>query len=313
MLILILEFEASNLRARKSAHPAKLAYADSNPDFPRRRTILPHLRLEALETEPLAFSSAASAHHTTTPESIAFVPGSGSDESFMLTFASVDDQIAGMARFCRSPEEKTRHKARVWGVYVKPSHRGKGIRPWPLMEELLRRARSQPGLEQVTLSVRPRTNCRQSALRGLGLSTLRPRARSDQSRQRPYVNRRSHDLESVGRTLLSGAVDLRTRLHHRHLLPHQNLHVFDLIHDQVQLPRNNIESPFQPADLPYSPLAPHPVFRSCRFWLIMMTGACIAASIDRNRFSRINGSYPTPVPTAKCWSSNTSAAPRPRK
>lgn len=110
-----------------------------------------HLRLEALETEPLAFSSAAAAHRTTTPDSIATRLGSGSGESFVLA-AFIDAQIAGMAGFHRSPEEKTRHKARVWGVYVKPSHRRKGIGR-ALMEELLRRARFQPGLEQVTLSV----------------------------------------------------------------------------------------------------------------------------------------------------------------
>jgi ribosomal protein S18 acetylase RimI-like enzyme len=66
--------------------------------------------------------------------------------------AFVDDQLVGMTGFFRSPEEKTKHKGRVWGVYVKPQHRGKGIAR-SLMEELLRKVRSQPGLEQVTLAV----------------------------------------------------------------------------------------------------------------------------------------------------------------
>jgi len=109
------------------------------------------LRLEALETEPQAFSASAAAHRLTTPKSVAARLGSGSGENFVLG-AFVDGQLAGMAGFFRSPEEKTRHKGRVWGVYVKPGQRGKGVGR-ALMEELLRRVRSLPDLEQVTLAV----------------------------------------------------------------------------------------------------------------------------------------------------------------
>jgi ribosomal protein S18 acetylase RimI-like enzyme len=109
------------------------------------------LRLEALEIEPLAFSSSAAAHRMTTPDSAAARLGSGSDESFVLG-AFVDGTLVGMTGFFRSPEEKTRHKGRIWGVYVNPGHRGKGVGK-ALMEEVLRRVRSLPDLEQVTLAV----------------------------------------------------------------------------------------------------------------------------------------------------------------
>jgi ribosomal protein S18 acetylase RimI-like enzyme len=112
------------------------------------------LRLEALETEPLAFSSSATAHRMTTPESAAARLNSGSGENFVLG-AFVNGQLAGMAGFFRSPEEKTRHKGQVWGVYVKPEQRGRGVGQ-ALMKELLRLAQSQPGLEQVMLAVASR-------------------------------------------------------------------------------------------------------------------------------------------------------------
>jgi ribosomal protein S18 acetylase RimI-like enzyme len=109
------------------------------------------LRLEALETEPLAFSSSADAHRVTTPQAAAARIGSGSGESLVLG-AFVDGHLAGMVGFFRSPEEKTRHKGNVWGVYVKREQRGKGVGR-ALMEELLRRVRLQPKLEQVMLAV----------------------------------------------------------------------------------------------------------------------------------------------------------------
>jgi ribosomal protein S18 acetylase RimI-like enzyme len=109
------------------------------------------LRLEALETEAMAFSSSASAHRTTTPDSVKARLAPRDGESFVLG-AFVDGELVGMAGFFRSPEEKTRHKARIWGVYVKAAHRGKGIGR-ALMEEILGRAHQQSELEQVTLAV----------------------------------------------------------------------------------------------------------------------------------------------------------------
>ena len=113
--------------------------------------ILWQFRLEALEMEPMAFSSSAEEHRLTTTDAVAVRLGSGSGESFVLG-AFADGKLAGMAGFLRSPEAKTRHKGCIWGVYVTPEHRRKGIGR-ALILELLRRARSQPQLEQLTLAV----------------------------------------------------------------------------------------------------------------------------------------------------------------
>jgi hypothetical protein len=64
-----------------------------------------HLGLEALETEPLAFSASAGAHRLTNPQSAAARLGPGSGEDFMLA-AFVNGQPAGTAGFYRSAEEK---------------------------------------------------------------------------------------------------------------------------------------------------------------------------------------------------------------
>jgi len=109
------------------------------------------LRLEALETEPLAFSSSAAEHSLTTPQSFAARLASGSSGNFVLG-AFVNGQLTGVAGFFQPLEEKTRHKGRVWGVFVKATQRGQGVGR-ALMEELLRRVRSLPDLEQVTLAV----------------------------------------------------------------------------------------------------------------------------------------------------------------
>lgn len=58
--------------------------------------------------------------------------------------------LTGTAGFFRRPHNKERHKGHIWGVYVRPESRGKGIAS-ALMQEIIRRARTLAGLEQITL------------------------------------------------------------------------------------------------------------------------------------------------------------------
>jgi RimJ/RimL family protein N-acetyltransferase len=110
-----------------------------------------HLRLEALEREPLAFGSSAVEHRATTVEAVAARLRPPDSHNFVLG-AFADGQLVGTVGFARNQNLKDRHKGRIWGVYIKEGHRGKGMAR-KLLAAVLQRARSQPGLEQVVLTV----------------------------------------------------------------------------------------------------------------------------------------------------------------
>ena len=110
-----------------------------------------HLRLEALEQEPLAFGASAEEHRETSVETMAARLSPLGSRSFVLGAFS-GRQLVGTIGFARHQNLKDRHKGRIWGVYVKEDHRGKGI-AHQLLAAVLKRARSQAGLEQVMLTV----------------------------------------------------------------------------------------------------------------------------------------------------------------
>jgi ribosomal protein S18 acetylase RimI-like enzyme len=66
--------------------------------------------------------------------------------------AFVGGQLVGTAGLVREPNLKERHKARIWGVYLKANIRGQGLGR-TMLAELLRRAASMEGVEQVLLAV----------------------------------------------------------------------------------------------------------------------------------------------------------------
>jgi len=120
-----------------------------------------HLRLEALESDPLAFSSSAEDHRRTTVEMAAAriaAPGPG---AFLLG-AFRAGALIGTAGFYREQERKSHHKGHVWGVYVTPACRGCGIGR-ALMSRLIGQARSGAGVQQIVLTV----TAGQMAARGL--------------------------------------------------------------------------------------------------------------------------------------------------
>jgi len=110
------------------------------------------LRLEALEQEPQAFSSSPQEHRALTLDAIAKRLGSSSEDRNFVMAAFVDDRPVGMAGFYQDEGPKNRHRGHIWGVYVSPQWRRKGVAR-VLMSEIIERAKARLELEQITLAV----------------------------------------------------------------------------------------------------------------------------------------------------------------
>jgi RimJ/RimL family protein N-acetyltransferase len=124
------------------------------------------LRLEALETEPRAFSSSASDHHLLTMEQIRERIHPAADGSFVVG-AFDGEALVGTTGFFREKQPKLRHKGIVWGVFVKPAYRGRGLSRW-LMDTLLERVRAYPDVRQINLAVASTQTAAEGLYRSLG-------------------------------------------------------------------------------------------------------------------------------------------------
>lgn len=135
-----------------------------------------HLRLEALETEALAFTESVAEHRAKSIESMAERLELGQGENF-VTGGFIDGQLVAMTGFYRRIEEKTRHRGVIWGVYVKPDFRRQGI-AYTLVSAVINRARTQVGLEQITLAVSSEQPAAKALYGSLGFTScqLEPRA-----------------------------------------------------------------------------------------------------------------------------------------
>jgi ribosomal protein S18 acetylase RimI-like enzyme len=107
------------------------------------------LRLRALTEEPEAFGSAAEDFANQTAEEIATRLRS-TDGAFVL--GAWEPDLVGMVGFSRQSGRKARHNGGIWGMYVAPEQRGRGIGRM-LLTEALARATALSGLEQVHLTV----------------------------------------------------------------------------------------------------------------------------------------------------------------
>lgn len=133
------------------------------------------LRLEALERDPEAFSASLEEYRSLTLDEVRRRLWSGADAFVVGAFR--DSRLLGMAGFYREKGAKSRHKARIWGVYVTPEARGVGIGQ-KTMRALLDRGKSIDGVEQVLLSVAVTQQAAIRLYRSLGFASYgrEPRA-----------------------------------------------------------------------------------------------------------------------------------------
>jgi RimJ/RimL family protein N-acetyltransferase len=111
------------------------------------------LRLAGLKDEPLSFASSYEEEMDLPASTIEHRLAIEHDRGTFGAFES--KSLVGLVSLGREDMKKLRHKAFIWGMYVKPEFRGKGIAR-ALICEAISFARSVPELKQVNLSANAR-------------------------------------------------------------------------------------------------------------------------------------------------------------
>lgn len=108
------------------------------------------LRLRALREHPVAFSSSPEDDRVADAD---FMARSLADTQASAVFGAFEQQdIVGMVGVVRERQAKLRHSALVWGMFVAPEARRRGLGR-RLMECAIERARAWPGVVRVQLAV----------------------------------------------------------------------------------------------------------------------------------------------------------------
>jgi GNAT superfamily N-acetyltransferase len=109
------------------------------------------LRMLALETDPWSFVDSPEELRAISVEE--FVTRLRADHAENFIVGAFDqDSAVGMVGCYQEVPLKRRHKAWIWGVFVTPAARGRGIAK-SLMRAAIQRAKSIPGLEMLLLTV----------------------------------------------------------------------------------------------------------------------------------------------------------------
>lgn len=127
------------------------------------------VRLEALESEPYAFSKAVEEHRATPMETIA-IRFRDTPSTTVNLGAFEGGALVGTATFMKETGQKERHKGRIYAVYVSSTQRGKGVGR-ALLTRLLEAAKEDATLEQILISVATTQQAACRLYRSLGFQT----------------------------------------------------------------------------------------------------------------------------------------------
>ncbi|HZC16027.1 MAG TPA: GNAT family N-acetyltransferase [Caulobacteraceae bacterium] len=109
------------------------------------------LRLEALKNHPIAFMlSYEEAVKHDLDFFTAGIPEPGGTDILFGVYA--DGALSGCAGFAREPGAKEKHKGVMWGVYLRPALRGRGIGE-TMVVRLLEHARDHVALVRCSVTV----------------------------------------------------------------------------------------------------------------------------------------------------------------
>jgi ribosomal protein S18 acetylase RimI-like enzyme len=113
--------------------------------------VLWDLRMLALETDPWSFVDSPEELRTISVEEFATRLRSDNAENFIVG-AFEQRTPVGMVGCYQEVPLKRRHKAWIWGVFVKPAARGRGIAK-SLMQAAIQRAKAIDGVDIIMLTV----------------------------------------------------------------------------------------------------------------------------------------------------------------
>ena len=108
------------------------------------------LRLEALQESPTAFSSS---YEEERDRDLAKVAQRIAPDELGLIFGAFDgERLVGLTGFRREGGLKLKHKSFIWGMYVAPTYRRRGIGR-KLIERVISHAATVPGVRRINLGV----------------------------------------------------------------------------------------------------------------------------------------------------------------